>query len=286
MMKNLALTIIGIILGVVILEAQAPEKFSYQAVVRNASNQLVINQSVGVRISILKGMAMDIEYQETHTAMTNVNGLVSLEVGGGTSTMMGEFSDIDWGDGPYYIQTEIDPLGGIVYSIMGATELISVPYALYAGNVKKYKIGDMAFGGIIFWVEECGHHGLVSDTVDLSTEIEWGGFGTVTNAVRDDRYSGQYNTERIVIGLGAGSYAAQLCANHNGSGYGDWYLPSISELQLMYDNIKGIGNFDGAIYWSSMEASFANAFNFNFTDGSTNNNDKAFTLRVRAIRAF
>ena len=292
-MKRFILLSIWMFMGILFLEAQAPEKFSYQAVIRDASNNLVVNQSVGLRITIQQGMPGGTEvYQETHTGMTNINGLVSLEVGGGTSTMVGDFSDIDWGEGPYYIQTEIDPNGAMAYSIMGTTQLISVPYALHAGNVKKYKVGDRAFGGIVFWVEECGQHGLVSDTVDLSTGIDWGGFGTITHAVRDGRYSGQYNTERIVIALGAGSYAAQLCANHNGSGYGDWYLPSIAELELMFNNIGqgsslgNVGDFVGGNYWSSTEVGAFSAWFFVFVNGFAFVSNKNSNLRVRAVRAF
>ena len=292
-MKKLILLSIWMVMGIVVLEAQAPEKFSYQAVVRDGSNALVTSTDVGMQISILQGSANGVAvYMETQTPTTNANGLVSLEIGDGT-VESGTFSTIDWANGPYFIKTETDPTGGTTYSIVGTSQLLSVPYALHAGNVKKYKIGVRAFGGIVFWVEECGQHGLVSDTVDLSTAIVWGGFG-VTNAVRNGRYSGQYNTERIVIELGTASYAAQICANHNGSGYGDWYLPSIAELQLMYTNIgqgatgdlNNIGGFAGADYWSSTElfASVAWFFNFNFGFASFFN--KSSTLRVRAVRAF
>jgi uncharacterized protein (TIGR02145 family) len=122
--------------------AQAPEKFSYQAVIRDASNDLVVNAAVGLRITIQQGMPGGTDvYQETHSAMTNANGLVSLEIGGG-SMMVGDFSTIDWGDGPYFLQTEIDPSGGTTYSIIGTIELISVPYALYA------KTAETIAGGI------------------------------------------------------------------------------------------------------------------------------------------
>ncbi|HOY14911.1 MAG TPA: hypothetical protein PLY70_17310, partial [Saprospiraceae bacterium] len=134
-MKKLLLPIVLICAFVLTALAQAPQKFSYQAVIRDGANNLVINQNVGLRLSIRQTTAMGtIVYQEEHTVMSNSNGLVSLEVGGGTSTMMGTFVGINWGAGPYYIQTEIDPTGGTTYSIDGTTELISVPYALYAAN--------------------------------------------------------------------------------------------------------------------------------------------------------
>lgn len=122
----------------VIAFAQSPEKISYQAIVRNNSNLLVTNQSVSVRFSILQGSAEGTSvYTETHTRPTNANGLVSLEIGGGTA-VNGNFDAIDWSTGPYFIKTEIDPTGGTSYTITGTSQFVSVPYALYAkaaGNI-------------------------------------------------------------------------------------------------------------------------------------------------------
>lgn len=112
--------------------AQSPEKMSYQAVVRDASNALVMSQSVGMQISILQGSPSGTAvYVETQTPTSNDNGLVSLEIGNGT-IVSGTFSTIDWENGPYFIQTETDPTGGTNYTITGTSQLMSVPYALYA----------------------------------------------------------------------------------------------------------------------------------------------------------
>jgi hypothetical protein len=120
--------------------AQAPQKMSYQSVVRNASNQIVANQNIGVKISIVEGSMTGITvYSETHTTTTNANGLFTLEAGGGTPTT-GTFSAINWGNGSHYIKSEIDVTGGTNYSLSGTTELLSVPYALYSeksGNASK-----------------------------------------------------------------------------------------------------------------------------------------------------
>lgn len=114
--------------------AQAPQKMTYQAVVRNSSDQLLINANVGMQISILQGSPTGIaSYIETHQPTTNANGLVTIEVGGGT-VVAGNFSTIDWSAGPYYLKTETDPNGGTAYTISGTSQLLSVPYALYAGN--------------------------------------------------------------------------------------------------------------------------------------------------------
>jgi hypothetical protein len=114
--------------------AQAPNKLSYQAVVRNNSNALVTNQVVGMRISILQGSANGTaSYVETQTPNTNANGLVSIEIGGG-NVVSGNLATINWANGPYFVKTETDPTGGTNYTINGTSQLLSVPYAMYAAN--------------------------------------------------------------------------------------------------------------------------------------------------------
>ena len=129
-------------IAAVSLFAQAPQKFSYQAVVRNANNQLLSLQAVGVRISILQGgVSGTVVYMETQTAVTNANGLITLQIGGG-NVLSGNFATIDWSDGPFFLKTETDPAGGTNYSIEGTQQLLSVPYALYAGASANGFSGD------------------------------------------------------------------------------------------------------------------------------------------------
>ena len=114
--------------------AQAPQKMSYQAVIRNISGALVTSTSVGMKISILQGTATgNVAYSETQIASTNANGLVSLEIGSGT-VVSGTFAGINWATGPYFIKTETDPIGSTNYTITGTSELMSVPYALFSAN--------------------------------------------------------------------------------------------------------------------------------------------------------
>ncbi|MCB8964191.1 MAG: fibrobacter succinogenes major paralogous domain-containing protein [Bacteroidales bacterium] len=111
--------------------AQSPEKMSYQAVIRNSNNQLVTNQAVGMQISIVQSTADGaVVYAETHNPTTNANGLLSIEIGTGTTS--DDFTSINWANGPYFIKTETDPAGGTNYTITGTSQLLSVPYALYA----------------------------------------------------------------------------------------------------------------------------------------------------------
>ena len=123
--------------------AQVPEKMSYQAVIRNSSDELVKNSQIGMQISILQGSANGTAvYVETQTPTTNINGLVSIEIGAGT-VVSGDFATIDWGSNLYFIKTETDPSGGTSYSITVTNQLLSVPYALHA------KTAETITGGVV-----------------------------------------------------------------------------------------------------------------------------------------
>lgn len=127
--------------------AQAPQKMSYQAVIRNSSGALVTSTSVGMKISVLQGTSTGtVAYSETQTASTNANGLVSLEIGSGT-IVTGTFAGINWANGPYFIKTETDPTGGTAYSISGTNELMSVPYALFSANGPQGPAGPQGLPG-------------------------------------------------------------------------------------------------------------------------------------------
>jgi len=119
--------------------AQVPNKISYQAIVKNSNGSLVINQSVGVQISILKGDLNGASlYIEKHVIKTNNSGYIQFEIGSG-QIQSGNISNIVWSSGPYFLKTEIDPTGGTNYSIYGSSQLISVPYAFYAATADSAK---------------------------------------------------------------------------------------------------------------------------------------------------
>ena len=156
MKKTSTLIVFGLLAGSLLfprhLSAQAPEKISYQAVLRNASNQLVTNQEVGMQISILQGTADgSAVYVETQVSATSANGLLSIEIGGEDATVVsGDFSVIAWSDGPYFIKTETDPSGGMDYTITGTSQLLSVPYAFHSrtaeiltGEITESQISDL-----------------------------------------------------------------------------------------------------------------------------------------------
>ncbi|MCH9822955.1 MAG: hypothetical protein K0U33_06365 [Bacteroidetes bacterium] len=138
--------LLGMLLFSAIAFAQAPNKMSYQAVVRDAADQLLANKAIGLQVTIEQGTAGGAAvYVETFTPTTNANGLVTLEIGTG-NIVSGDITTIDWENGPYFIKTETDPTGGTSYSLAGTTELMSVPYALHA---RKAAIADSVVGGTI-----------------------------------------------------------------------------------------------------------------------------------------
>ncbi len=141
-MKYIYSILAGLLLTVSVF-AQAPQKMSYQAVIRNSSSTLITSTPVGMRISILQGSATGTAvYVEIYNPnpVTNANGLVSLEIGTGLP-VTGTFAGINWATGPYFIKTETDPTGGTAYTIAGTNELMSVPYALFSANVTPGPIG-------------------------------------------------------------------------------------------------------------------------------------------------
>ena len=158
-MKKHLLFLSALLLSVTALFAQAPQKMSYQAVVRNTNNTLVTNQSVSAKISILQGGVNGTPvYVETHFVTTNANGLLTLEVGNGTA-VSGSMATVNWANGPFFLKSEIDPDGGINYSIEGTQQLLSVPYALYAekaGNVPAFGIVPVDSGYVISVVQPGG----------------------------------------------------------------------------------------------------------------------------------
>lgn len=149
-MKNLNFLIIVLLLGVAV-SAQSPQSFRYQAVARDNSGNVLANQNVSFRISILSdSVSGTAAYSETHTGLsTNAFGLVELEIGKGTP-VMGAFSSIDWGSSSFFVKNEMDPAGGSAYQVLSTSQLLSVPYALYsqkAGN----GFSATAAGEMLYW---------------------------------------------------------------------------------------------------------------------------------------
>jgi hypothetical protein len=172
---------------------------------------------------------------------------------------------------------------------------------------KKYLIGDFAQGGVVFWVDETGQHGLVCAKTDQGTGAKWfpdpRGY---RSAKASDHYllAGSKNTERIIaaqeaMGDDDATYAARICSDlqitEGGKTYAGWHLPSIRELNQMYIHrttintvatAKGGTAFAGVNYWSSTQCTGEQAWTRNFGNGLQKYYSKGFRYRVRAIRAF
>ncbi len=127
--------------------AQSPDKMTYQSVVRDGSGDLVTSQSVGIKVSIIQySTSGTVAYSESHSVSTNANGLATIEVGTGT-ILTGSMSAIDWSEGPYFMKSETDPTGGSSYTIVGTSQLLSVPFALYANDAGHANTATSLVGG-------------------------------------------------------------------------------------------------------------------------------------------
>jgi hypothetical protein len=131
-MKKNILIILSLLLCSLVIYAQSPQAVNYQGVARDNSGNILANQTVSLKLNILSGSASGpVIYAETHLKSTDEFGLFSLKIGQGT-IVSGAFNAINWGSNSYYLKVEIDPAGGTNYQMVGTSEFVSVPYALYA----------------------------------------------------------------------------------------------------------------------------------------------------------
>lgn len=186
------ITIIFIFWSIAIF-AQVPQAFNYQGVARNLSGDPIPNKNIGLRIAILQTSTSGTEvYTETHQTMTTNLGLFNLSIGKGLP-VNGYFEDIEWGSDSYFIQIELDENGGNDYHLIGTSELLSVPYALYAGNGSLWKNFDQ---GIIF-------EDTYLDDSNLSSPLT----AELFNNSNDPR---AYSRFRVVSGTNETSYGGVL----------------------------------------------------------------------------
>ena len=285
--------------------AQAPQGFNYQATVRNSSGALIVNQNVYFKFNVMLNTSTSVPvFTETHYVPTDDLGAVNLVIGQGTATS-GTFSTINWGTGNYYLGIELNSGNGFV--AMGTTQLLSVPYALYAeksgstiGNAGGFihYIGELYGGGIVVsvWKNNGVEHGLIASLTDLSAGIPWTTIafqqieiGSAAKSFTD----GLVNTNAIIAQAGVGtSYAAGLCKAYNADGFNDWYLPTINELeqcqysrQIVSEILGDTNGFQRSNYWSSTESSVSSAW-YQEPSPYSGYNDKANNYRVRAVRKF
>jgi len=186
---------------------------------------------------------------------------------------------------------------GYVTAVAGslsATEILKLsPVARFENTVRA--IGKNYQGGIIFYLDGTGEHGLIAAPTDQSSGIQWYNDAYVTiGATGTAIGTGMDNTNKIIDAYGEGNYAAKLCADLVIGAYSDWYLPSKDELNLMFHNIgqgavaplTNVGRFAGDFYWSSSEYATNSAWNQNFSAGYQNHPNEFKSFHVRAVRAF
>lgn len=313
MNKLKLITTLWFLLLTLAVNAQVPlNAFNYSAVARNPAGQPIASTSLGIQITILKTSPNGVsQYSENHLVNTDAYGLFNLVIGAG-AVQSGSMANIDWSNDNYYLKVGMDAAGGTNFLSMGTTQLLSVPYALYAksagrisgggaGGYFTHYIGEEFGGGVIFhlWKDAQGEeHGLIVDKTDLSTSHAWSNIQQIQIGVSAQRsWDGLSNSNAIVGQAGHTNSASALCLNSTNSGQNDWYLPSIDELSLLWHNRfnvnKTLSSINGAVtlplsayYWSSTEFGFNGSWNFDFLYGTANYDLKLNMHRVRAIRAF
>nr|NQU89340.1 hypothetical protein [Bacteroidota bacterium] len=179
MKTRLLILIMGLIS--VFSHAQAPQTFSYQAVARDNSGNVLANTNVSFQIGVLQSSASGtIVYSETHNSTTNGFGSVNLEIGNGI-VVSGVFSDIDWGNSNYFLQVEMDETGGTNYQLMGTTQLLSVPYALHAETTANPDDGDWTLSGNDMYSTVTGNVGIGTTSPTYRLHVTGSGSSPVLN---------------------------------------------------------------------------------------------------------
>jgi len=242
-------------------------------------------------ISITESQISDLgAYLETETDPTFTSS-EAANITASDITNLGNLSGVNTGDQD---GSETKVIAGTNVTVTGSGTTEN-PYVVNASGGTTLTIGQTYQGGIIFWLDDTGQHGLIAATADQSMGIQWyNGTYRYTGTTGDGLYAGAMNTTMIVATQIAdnqtGNFAAKVCADYSvtvgGVTYGDWYLPSKFELSLLYAQKTAVGGFANAFYWSSTESYNEGAWLKGFEDGSQGNFYKNVASYVRAIRAF
>jgi Protein of unknown function (DUF1566) len=179
----------------------------------------------------------------------------------------------------YYVRAYATNSAGTAYG--NEVSFASSPFGFY--------IGQSYGGGIIFYIDGSGQHGLIAAPSDQSTGVQWGCYGTLIGGTGTVIGTGQANTTAIIAGCITAGIAANLCDALTLNDYSDWYLPSKDELNQMYiqrNVIGGFANNNNGYYWSSSESGVNIAWTQLFGSGNQYNAFKNSTYYVRAVRAF
>ena len=278
-MKRIYTLIAGLMLTVSVW-AQSPEKMSYQAVIRDASNALVTTQAVGMQISILQGGSTGTPvYVETQTPTTNANGLVSVEIGTGT-VVSGDFTTIDWANDTYFIQTETDPTGGTTYTITGTSQLMSVPYALHSKTAENI-VGGITETDPIYTASEAANI-TAANITNLSNlsgtntgDQTISRTGTTVTLTNGGTFTDSVNT--YTAGTNITISASNVISATSGSGHYVGELFGGGIVFYVYNNganglIASLDDLDGGsgVAWSATQSTTVPGGALDFTNGVSN----------------
>ncbi len=267
-MKTLISTLLLFLLS--IANAQSPGSMSYQAVIRNASNALVANQSIGMKVSILQGTETGtVVYAETYSPnpVTNANGLVSLKIGSGTASV-GNFTNIDWASGPYFIKTEADPTGSTSYTITGTSQLLSVPYSEFSKGVQATSNGGSGLRGTtsssLWWgfYENGIYRGYLGSYAGKNEDVDFGTGGGNTlgsvhltvaavpkvtiDSIGNVGIGTRFPDYRLQVNGITGGFVDSGIRIHNATANTGWSFYPSSSGAMIIGKTGNLGQFDGA----------------------------------------
>jgi hypothetical protein len=265
--------------GITNVFSQAPQKFKYQSIARNASGLELASSPIGIRFSVRDlSVSGTIVYQETHAVTTNTFGLFSINVGEGTASI-GTIGSVDWANGSKYLEVEADLTGGTSYTPFGTSELLSVPYALYAhsSGTPLLPVGN-APGNTPYWD---GSAWIVNSS-NIYNNGGFVGIGTATpvqrlhvngnmNIVADSSYMinnrkilWANGTANLFVGFNAGS-SNTIGFNNSFIGYNSGILNSVGSQNTFVGTETGSANIDGM-----MNSFLGRRAGFSNTNGNEN----------------
>lgn len=303
-MKKSITNILLVLFALGQLLAQVPQSINYQTIVRAENGQPLADQTVSLKFSVLlDGISGSVLYAEKHVKPTNQFGIINLQIGKGT-VIYGQFSDIDWGAGRMFLNTQLDVNGGDNFTEMGTTEMISVPYALHAGSIYVHYANDTLYIGDqrVYLPRGSGNGGPVGDqvidydgniyaTVTIGTQT-WlaenlksthyadgttieGVYDYENNASMGTSYGKLYTWEAAMRGAAA---TGNSPSGVQGVCPAGWHLPSTSEWETLTNYVSSHYEVGGSLIGRKLKET---GTTFWFEDNG--NNDTGFSARGAGI---
>jgi hypothetical protein len=218
--------------------AQAPQGFNYQATVRNSSGALIVNQNVNFKFNVMLNSATSLPiFSETHLAPTDDLGQVNLVIGQGTATT-GTFSTINWGTGNYYLGIELNTGSG--YVAMGTTQLLSVPYALYANSAGNTQTATPNLASVLA-VNNVANNLQIKNLAEPTTAQDAATKNYVDNQIANIQTTGLGKTSIVLTGNITNSEAVAKINTELGYNTENIYIQNTSQLTTI--TINSTNNF-------------------------------------------